>query len=198
MNPILLGALTGAAFGAVLMASGLSNPRLILGMLRLKDLRLLKLLVTAIGTGIVGVAVLDALGAAHLGVKPLHLVALLSGGAIFGIGFALSGYCPGTSLAGLAEGRRDALFTVAGGLLGTLAFAFSYETLRPLLIEPLSFGAPTLHSWLGVPGLAVALPIGAAAAFVVWLWLRREQGPPRTARVAPPHEEAKVRSSSPA
>lgn len=174
MNPLLLGALTGAAFGAVLMASGLSNPRLIIGMLRLKDLRLLKLLVAAICAGIVGVAVLDAVGAAHLGVKPLHLIALLAGGAVFGIGFALSGYCPGTSLAAAAEGRRDALFTVGGGLLGTAAFAFSYESLEPVLIEPLSFGSPTIHSWLGVSGLAVALPLGAVAACVVWLWLRAD------------------------
>jgi uncharacterized membrane protein YedE/YeeE len=172
MNPILLGALTGAAFGAVLAASGLSNPRLIVGMLRLEDLRLLKLLVTAIGVGIVGVAVLDSMGAAHLGVKPLHVIALVAGGAIFGIGFAVSGYCPGTSLAAIAEGRRDAIFTAAGGLLGAGAFAFAYDTLRPFLIEPLSFGSPTLHSWLGVPGLAVALPVGAVAGCVIVLWLR--------------------------
>jgi hypothetical protein len=178
MNPLLLGALTGAAFGAVLAASGLSNPRLIIGMLRLKDLRLLKLLVTAIAAGILGVAVLDALGAAHLAVKPLHVLAVLSGGVVFGIGFAISGYCPGTSLAAAAEGRRDALFAVAGGLLGTAAFAFSYAWLRPLLVEPLSFGAPTVHSWLGVPALVVALPMGVFAAWVIWLWraaARREE-----------------------
>ncbi len=172
MNPLLLGALTGAAFGAVLMVSGLSNPRLIIGMLRLRDLRLVKLLVTALAAGMVGVAALDALGAAHLAVKPLHALAVAAGGLIFGVGFALSGYCPGTSLAAAAEGRRDALFTVAGGLLGTLAFAFSFEALRPILIEPFSFGAPTLHSWLEVPALAVALPAGAAASWMIGRWLR--------------------------
>jgi uncharacterized membrane protein YedE/YeeE len=172
MNPLFLGALTGMAFGAVLMASGLSNPRLIIGMLRLRDMRLLRLLVTAIATGIVGIAFLVTFDAAHLAVKALHVIAVALGGVIFGIGFALSGYCPGTSLAALAEGRRDALFAVAGGLLGTAAFAFSYASLRSVLIEPLSFAAPTLHSWLGVPALVVALPIGAAAAWVVWGWRR--------------------------
>lgn len=172
MNPLLLGALTGAAFGAVLMLSGLSNPRLIIDMLRLKDLRLLKLLVTAIAAGIVGVALLDAFGAAHLGVKSLRVIAVSAGGLIFGVGFALSGYCPGTSLAAAAEGRRDALFVVGGGLLGTAVFAFSYAALRPILVEPLTFGSPTVHSWLGVSGLAVALPIGAVAGWVIWRWLR--------------------------
>lgn len=197
MNPILLGALTGAAFGAVLAASGLSNPRLIIGMLRLEDLRLLKLLVTAIGMGIVGVALLDSAGAAHLGVKPLHVIALVAGGAIFGIGFAVSGYCPGTSLAAIAEGRRDAIFTAAGGLLGAGAFAFAYETLRPLLIDPLSFGSPTLHSWLDVPGLVMALPLGAASACAVTMWLRaarRSGSPPAGAGGSVVGEETAVKA----
>lgn len=172
MNPIVLGAITGTIFGAVLMAAGLSNPRLIIGMLRLKDLRLLKLLVTAIATGIVGVAILDAAGAAHLGVKTLHVVAVLAGGVVFGVGFALSGYCPGTALAGAAEGRRDALFVAAGGLVGTAAFAFTYAWLRPVLVDPLTFGKPTVPSWLGVPALVVALPVGVAAAGVIRHWLR--------------------------
>lgn len=199
MNPILLGALTGAAFGAVLAASGLSNPRLIIGMLRLEDLRLLKLLVTAIGTGIVGVALLDSAGAAHLAVKPLHVIALVAGGAIFGVGFAVSGYCPGTSLAAIAEGRRDAIFTAAGGLLGAGAFAFAYETLRPLLIEPLSFGSPTLHSWLGVPGLVMALPLGAAVACAVTMWLRaarRSGSPPAGASGSVVGEERAMRAGA--
>jgi len=199
MNSLVLGALTGTAFGAVLMAAGLSNPRLIIDMLRLKDLRLLKLLVTAIATGIVGVAVLDASGAAHLGVKPLHVIAVLAGGAVFGVGFALSGYCPGTALAGAAEGRRDALFVAAGGLLGTAAFAFTYAWLRPVLVDPLTFGTPTIPSWLGVPGLAVALPIGVAAIGVIQHWFRAARRGKRSCKgkestVA--REEAREKASS--
>lgn len=177
MNPVLIGLIVGVAFGAILSASGLSDPRRITDMLRLKDLRLLKLLVTAIATGIVGIAVLASLGEAHTSIKTLHVVALLLGGVVFGAGFALAGYCPGTALAAAAEGRRDALFTVLGGLVGTTAFAASYGWLSPRLIEPLSYGKPTLFSWLGVPALAVALPLGLIASWIIHRWWRQDHPP---------------------
>ena len=178
MTPILSGLLLGAAFGAILFASGLADPRRIVGMLRLKDLFLLKALVTALGVGIVGVALLAAAGQAHTSVKTLHVLAVALGGVVFGAGFALTGYCPGTSLAAAAAGRRDAWFVVLGGLSGTAAFAALYPAIAPLLIEPLTFGKPTVDSAIGVPALAVALPIGAAVAYVVLRWRRSEHPTP--------------------
>lgn len=188
MSPLLLGLLVGTAFGAVLVLSGLSDPRLISGMLRLKDLFLLRVLVTALGAGIVGVAALDAAGLAHTGVKTLHLAAILVGGGVFGVGFALAGYCPGTAVAGTAEGRRDAPFVIAGGLVGTGIYAALYGSLKPLLVDPWTFGKPTFATVLGVPPLLVALPLGAAAAWLVAVWLRAERrspGPPAETLPAP-------------
>lgn len=188
MSPILSGLLVGSAFGAILYASGLADPRRIVGMLRLKDLFLLKLLVTAIGLGIVGIALLSAAGAAHTSVKTLHVLAILTGGVIFGAGFAVTGYCPGTSLAAAAAGRRDALFTVLGGLAGTAVFAALYPWIAPRLLEPLSFGKPTVDSSIGLPALAVALPIGAAIAYLVYRWWRSEHPTPTSRLGAPaPH-----------
>lgn len=195
MNPLFLGLLIGLAFGAILVVSGLSNPRLIIDMLRLRNLHLLKALVTALGVGIAGIALLDSAGLAHTGVKTTHVLANLGGGALFGIGFALAGYCPGTALAGVAEGRRDAIFTVLGGLFGAAVFSASYIALKPILIEPLTLGKLTLPSVLGLPALAVALPLGAVVAGLVYLWRRDEAGrggsrPISTtpaSRTAPPH-----------
>jgi uncharacterized membrane protein YedE/YeeE len=174
MNPLVLGLLIGAAFGAILTLSGLSNPRLIVDMLRLKDLHLLKVLLVALGTGILGVALLSSQGLAHTSIKPLHLVAVLLGGGVFGLGFALAGYCPGTALAAAAEGRRDAFFAIAGGLTGTAVFAALYGALAPVLVEPLTYGKPTVFSWLGVPALAVAVPIAAFLGWAVWRFWRFE------------------------
>jgi uncharacterized membrane protein YedE/YeeE len=175
---LLLGLVTGIAFGAVLMLSGLSNPGLIIRMLRLESLFLVKVLVTALAAGIAGVALLTALGQAHLDVKTLHTIAVLVGGAIFGVGFALAGYCPGTSLAAAAEGRTDALFAVVGGLAGTAAFTALYASLEPVLVAPLSFGKPTLPTWLGLPGPVFGLALGAVlAAVIVWWW--RQERPQR-------------------
>jgi uncharacterized membrane protein YedE/YeeE len=172
---LVLGLLVGIAFGAILSLSGLSDPARIIEMLRLRDLRLFKLLVAAIGVGIAGIAVLDAAGLAHTSVKTLHVLAILSGGAIFGAGFALAGYCPGTSLAAAAEGRRDALFTVAGGLAGAGAHAALYAWLLPRLVEPLTFGKPTLHSLLGWPAPALGLPSGGAMLWIAYRWWRAER-----------------------
>jgi hypothetical protein len=185
VSPILSGLVIGAAFGAILFASGLADPRRIVGMLRLKDLFLLKALVTALGVGIVGVALLSAAGAAHTSVKTLHVLAVAAGGVLFGAGFAVTGYCPGTSLAAAAAGRRDALFAVLGGLAGTAAFAAAYGALAPLLLDPLTFGKPTVFSALGVPALAVALPTGAAIAYLVVRWRRAEEPLPPAKLGAP-------------
>ena len=182
MNPLVSGLLIGMAFGAILLASGLSDPRGIVDMLRLKDLRLLKVLVTALGVGMVGVALLSTLGAAHTSIKTLHVLAVIAGGVVFGLGFAVTGYCPGTSLAGAAAGRRDAFYVIAGGLAGTALYAWVYPWLKPLLIEPLTFGKPTLFSWLGVPALAVALPLGAVVAAFGFAWWRTERRTPPAPR----------------
>lgn len=184
MNPLLLGLLIGTAFGAILFASGLADPRRIVGMLRLRDLWLLRVLVTALAVGIVGVALLSSAGAAHTSIKTLHVLALIAGGALFGTGFAITGYCPGTSLAAAAAGRRDAFFVVAGGLAGTWAYALAHDALRPLLVDPLTYGKPTLFSWFGVPALVVALPIGALCAWLIVRWRRAEHQPPRQAEHA--------------
>jgi uncharacterized membrane protein YedE/YeeE len=175
VNPLILGLAVGIAFGAALVLSGLSSPRRILDMLRLKDLFLLRVIVTALGTGIVGVALLDSAGLAHTTIKTLHVVALVLGGAIFGTGFAITGYCPGTSLAATAEGRRDAPFVVAGGLVGAGVFALLYATLEPFLIAPATYGNPTLPSILRVAAPPVALVAGALVIGLVLWWLRRER-----------------------
>lgn len=185
MSPLLSGLLVGVAFGALLFASGLADPRRIVGMLRLSDLWLLKVLVTALGVGMVGIAALSAAGEAHTSIKTLHVLAVAAGGVVFGLGFAITGYCPGTSLAAAAAGRRDALFVIAGGLAGTGLYAASYAWLRPLLVEPLTYGKPTLFGWLGLPALWVAVPLGALIAGLIFLWLRSERHVPPTPHRTP-------------
>ncbi len=175
----LLGLFTGVLFGAALVAAGLTNPRGIIAMLRFRDLHLLKVLVTAIAIGVVGLAAFAALGIGHFDVKATHVVANALGGLLFGVGFALTGYCPGTALAGSAEGRPDAPFVVVGGLAGTAVFTAMYDGLVTRLLEPLSYGKLTLPGMLDVAPLVVALPLGVVAAIFVARWLRTS--PPRVA-----------------
>lgn len=155
LSVILVSLALGIAFGAILQRVQASSPDRIIGTLTLRDLTILKFMLLAIGVGAIGIGGLAALGLAHLKVKALTLVAVAVGGLVFGAGFAIGGYCPGTCLVGAAEGRKDALFTIVGGLAGALVFALVYPALKPVLIEPLSLGSPTLAEVSGLgKGLA--------------------------------------------
>jgi uncharacterized membrane protein YedE/YeeE len=158
---LLLGIVLGTAFGAVLQLSGASSYSKIVGTLRLKDLTIMKLILTAIGVGLIGVHALDALGVAHMKVKDLYLPGIVVAGLIFGVGFAITGYCPGTALAAAAEGKPDAWVTIVGGLCGALTFAFLFSSLESSLASFGGFGPVTIHGAFGIHGLLVALPLGA-------------------------------------
>ncbi|HZJ56050.1 MAG TPA: YeeE/YedE thiosulfate transporter family protein, partial [Myxococcaceae bacterium] len=134
----------GLCFGALLQRVGAARHELILGTLRLRDLTILKFMLLAIGVAAVGTGVLAGLGQAHFAIKPAYVAGVLIGGLIFGVGFALSGYCPGTCLVASAEGRRDAWFTVAGGFLGALVYALAFPALKPLLVDRWNLGPMTL------------------------------------------------------
>jgi uncharacterized membrane protein YedE/YeeE len=171
---LLIGLVLGAAFGAILQLSGASSHTKITNALRLKDFTIIKLILIAIGVGLIGVHLLDVLGLAHFEVKDLYLPGVALAGLIFGVGFAVTGYCPGTALAAAAEGKIDAWFTVAGGLFGAAISAFLYPDLETWLMSVGQFGPVTVHQTLAVPGVAVALPLGALC---IWAAMRLpEQG----------------------
>jgi uncharacterized membrane protein YedE/YeeE len=87
----------------------------------------MKVMLSAIAAGGVGVYLLKAAGLATLHPKPLQVGVILAGGAIFGVGMALLGLCPGTCIAALGQGSRDAVW----GLLGLLAGAAVYAEAEP-------------------------------------------------------------------
>lgn len=167
----------GLLFGALLQRVQASSPDRIIGTLTLRDTTILKFMLLAIGVGAIGIGVLNAVGLAHLNVKPLALLAVGLGGLIFGVGFAVGGYCPGTCLVGAAEGRRDALFTIVGGLLGALAYSAFFPVANEALLKPLSFGKLTLASVSGLPAGLVGILFGAlmtAVALVLPTHIRKE------------------------
>ena len=163
---LLLGLILGAAFGAAIQLAGASSHTKITNALRLKDLTIMKLILTAIGVGLIGVHLLDALGLANMKVKDLYLPGMVVAGLIFGVGFAVTGYCPGTALAAAAEGKPDPWATVLGGLLGALVFAFMFPDLETYLLSFGQYGPVTIHGSFGIQGLLLAAPLGALC-----LWL---------------------------
>ncbi len=171
MTTLIIGFLIGCAFGAILYLGGATSYRRILGTLLLKDMWIIKLMATAIGVGTLGVYLLDLGNLAHMSVKPAYIWGIALGGAIFGVGWAVSGYCPGTCVVGTSEGKRDALFTFAGGFVGALLFSMAYPYFESL-IAAANFGSITLKDVTGINGIYFAVPMSAALLAIAFFGLK--------------------------
>ena len=157
----LLGLILGAIFGACLFLAGLADPDKILGTLRLKDFHALRVIVVFLLVGMLGTWILDLAGVAHLSIKPAVILPVLLGGALLGVGFGLTGYCPGTGLACAAGGRIDALVTVLGMFAGALAFIWIHPHLVPAMESIADYGKTTL------PGITKTKPVYWVVPIVV-------------------------------
>ncbi len=173
---LVVGLLTGIAFGVLLQRVGASSYEMIVNMLRLKDLTIMKFLFLAIAAGSLGMYIVDALSIAHIGIAPVYIGGLVVGGAIFGVGWALSGYCPGTVLVAAGEGKADAFITILGGLAGALTLAFTWDYIEPALVEPLNYGSVSLADLLDANPLLVAAALATLIILFVIFLDRRKGG----------------------
>jgi uncharacterized membrane protein YedE/YeeE len=128
---IVGGLLAGVVFGFLLQKGQVAKYRVIIGQFLFTDYTVLKIMLTAIVVGAIGVWGMLQLGLiAHLHVKPAVLVATGIGGLIFGVGMAVLGYCPGTGVAAMGEGSHHARWGFAGMIVGAAAFAAVYPSLE--------------------------------------------------------------------
>ena len=131
---ILTGLLMGVVFGFALEKSRVFEPGIIVGQMQLRNFIMLKVFLTAVATGALVLAVLNGFGFVKLQPKAALYAADVVGGVLLGAGIALAGACPGTTLAQIGIGYRDAWFTLAGGLLGAVAFSYAQPWLDKTLI----------------------------------------------------------------
>jgi uncharacterized protein len=167
--------LVGIVMGVLIQRVGASSPRMILASLRLQDLTIIKFMATTIAVGTVMVYLLDLWMPMHLDIKPTYVIGVGVGGLIFGAGFAIAGYCPGTCVVGVSEGRRDALFAFLGGITGALLFTLVYTAIEGALIKPLNYGKITLADVLHAPALVVAVGLSAVFLTAVTLMPTRRE-----------------------
>lgn len=120
---LLWGLLFGIIFGFLLQKGGVAKYHVLMGMLLLRDFTVIKVMLTAIVVGMIGIAALQRAGLVKLHLKPTRYLANSVGGVIFGIGFALAAYCPGTGAAALGQGNLDAVGVVVGLIIGSFLFA---------------------------------------------------------------------------
>jgi uncharacterized membrane protein YedE/YeeE len=121
----------------------------------------------------VGIYLLKDLGLVKLSVKSTTLGANIIGGLLFGLGWGLLGYCPGTSAGALGEGRWDALWGIIGMLVGAAIYAEVYSSLKTNILTWGNFGEITLPQLLGLSHWVV-VPAFIVGALVLFWWFEKK------------------------
>lgn len=143
---LLLGILFGFIFGFLLQKGGATEYNILIGQLLLTDFTVVKIILTAIAVGMIGVNLLAHFRLTQLHIKKGSWGASLIGGVIFGVGFGLLGYCPGTVSGAAAKGYIDALMGgIPGLLVGAGIFAWLFPALRDKILNKGDFGELTFN-----------------------------------------------------
>lgn len=177
---LIVAFVTGIGFGFFLERAGFGNARVLAAQFYFRDLRVLKVMFTAIVTAMVGLFVLARLGAVDLSLvylTPTLVMPQIVGGLVLGAGFIIGGYCPGTSCVSAATGRIDGMVYVAGMVGGLLGFAEVYPHIAGFA-KSTAMGQVTLPQFLSIPYgvLVLAVVVMALAAFVAAEWAERRFG----------------------
>jgi len=161
----------GIIFGFLLQKGGVTKFDVIAGQLLLTDFTVLKIMLSAVVTGMIGVHFMKAMGWVELHPKPGSVGTNVIGGLIFGAGFALLGYCPGTLAGAIGNGYLDAL---TGGLAGVLMGAGLYAAVYPKVSKGIQrrgdYGDLTLPQLLKVNEWVVIVPLSTLIIlFLLWI-----------------------------
>lgn len=160
----------GLGFGFALERAGFGSARKLTAVFYLYDMAVVKVMFTAVVTTLVGLALLSGAGLfdmSEIYLEATNWTAQIVGGLLFGAGFVIGGYCPGTSMAALATGRKDGMLFA----LGMLAGVWAYAEFTPGLDEwykATSSGVITLPEATGIAMGWWALAFAALLAFGAW------------------------------
>jgi uncharacterized protein len=166
---LVLAVIFGFAFGWLLHRGKVTDYNVIINQFRLRDFTVLKVMMTAIIVGGVGVLWLVDMGAAKYHLRDANMLAVFLGAGMFGVGMVLYGYCPGTGAAAVATGSLHALAGAFGMLLGAMIYAYTFGWVTSAILPVWSLGKVTLSGISGIPAgwIFVILIVAAAALFAV-------------------------------
>lgn len=175
---LIIAFLIGLAFGFFLERAGFGSADKLAAQFYFYDMRVFKVMFSAIITAMLGVFFLGAFGLLDINLiyfTPTFLIPQIVGGFILGFGFILGGYCPGTSVVSASTGRVDGLLFLIGVFIGI----FIYGELYPLIsnfANSTAMGKQTLYSFLHIPyGVAVfAIVLIAIVGFAGATYLEKK------------------------
>ena len=170
-NELIWGLGFGIVFGFLLQKGGATKYDIIIGQLLLKDFTVVKIMLSAVLTGMMGIYLMKTLGWVQLTPKRGSLGMNIPGGLIFGVGFAALGYCPGTIAGAIGNGYLDALIGgLSGIIIGSGLFAAAYPRLARGILKKGDFGDVTLPKIIKVNDWVVVIPV-AIFILILLLWL---------------------------
>jgi len=187
--------LSGFAFGFVLERAGFGSSKKLAAQFYLRDMTVLKVMFTAIVTAMLGLVVLRSVGLVDMEkiyVNPTFLGPQVAGGLIFGAGFAIGGYCPGTSVVAAATGKIDALAFLGGAMAGILGFAGAYGKIARFATSgggKRQFLMDWLHLSYGT--VAILVTLLALGMFAGAEWIERKM------RGSPEEDPSETHSAAP-
>jgi uncharacterized membrane protein YedE/YeeE len=147
---LLYGLITGIIFGFLLQKAQVLRYDKQVGALRLIDMTILKFMLSAIVVASIGIYLFKDLGLIKLSIKATSIGAQVVGGLLFGIGWGLLGYCPGTAAGALGEGRIDGLWGILGMLGGGALYAAIYPFMKTTIVGIGSFDKITVPQIIGI------------------------------------------------
>ena len=172
-SSLVWGLAFGIVFGFLLQKGGATKYDVIIGQLLLTDFTVLKIMLSAVLTGMIGIYFMKTMRWVELHPKSGSAGKNIIGGLIFGIGFALLGYCPGTIAGAVGNGYLDAIVGgLAGILIGAGLFAALYPQLSKGVLNKGDFGDLTLPRLFKVNDWVVVIPV-AVLIFTLLYWLER-------------------------
>jgi uncharacterized membrane protein YedE/YeeE len=173
MDMLIFGLLTGMLFGFLLQRARVVRYDKQIAALRFQDMTIVKFMMSAIIVGMVGIHFFDVFGLVQLLYKPVVIGENIAGGMIFGLGWGLLGYCPGTQGGALGEGRWDAIWGIMGMIVGAGLYAETYSFLKQNIIGWGNYGYLTIPQLVGVNRWIVII-VFIAGVLALFRWFEKK------------------------
>lgn len=170
---LIVGLITGILFGVFLQQAEALRFERQVGAMRLQDMTIVKFMLTTIIVGSIGVSFLRDIGAVGYSPRALSFGSQIIGGLLFGAGWAIIGYCPGTSIGSLAEGRLHTIWPILGMLIGGVVFVFLYPFAQNVINPIGNFGSISIPDLLGINHWIVISLLAVGSVFLFRAFERR-------------------------
>ena len=175
---LLLAGVFGLVFGTLLEKGRVTDYNVIVNLFRFRDFTVLKIMLTAILVGGIGVAVMMRGGILEgWHIKEMNTLGVILGGGLFGVGMVLYGYCPGTGVAAIATGSIHALVGFLGMVVGGVLYAVTFGWVKSAILPVGAAGKTRLSDATGIPEFAWWIVLVAVSLFVFRM-LRKKTGSP--------------------